>query len=411
MTKQPPGSFFLRRHKDIWAVAFCMLAAYAVIWCFNGAFPWAHNDYNSYSLQAARWLQGHLDLGQNYPHLELAVFDGRYFVSFPPFPSIVLLPFVVLFGTDTPDHLLCAAAGIVGAVFLLKLAEGEGYSRRTSVFWALLGTIFGNFLFIATNGGVWFLAQTFAFTLSAGALWCLRSCKAHSAVAWGLFLWACAVGCRPLNAVYAPLLLYLVWQRYKKQLIGTERRKTVKLLLLSCLPAAAMAAFYMILNAARFGNVLEFGHNYLPEFTESEYGQFSIHYLAENLGRLLRLPDWENGRPVFPQFDGMAFWLVSPVFLVFLGRWLAALWTRQKTDQVLICVAALLVVVHFVLLALHKTMGGWHFGNRYTVDAIPFLFLAALAARRGKDPGLLSAAWCVFTFALGVAGTAMLYLT
>ncbi|MCI9627186.1 MAG: hypothetical protein HFI90_10445 [Clostridia bacterium] len=410
MNKQSHGGSNLQQYADIGAVALCMLAAYAVIWCFNGCFPWAANSYNSYALQAQRWLQGHLDLGQDYSHLEIAVFGGRYFVSFPPFPSIVLLPFVLVFGTNTPDHLLCALAGIIGAVFLLKLAEGEGFSRQNSVFLALLATICGNFLFIATNGGVWFMAQTFAFALSACALWCLRCCKARSAVCWGLFLWACAVGCRPLNAVYAPLLLYLVWRRSKEELLGAQRGEAWNRLLLSCLPAAVMAAFYMTLNFARFGNVLEFGHNYLPEFTESTYGQFSTHYLAENVERLLRLPAWKDGKPEFPLFDGVAFWLVSPVFLVFLANWLHSLFRREKTDRLLVGGTALLVVAHFLLLALHKTMGGWHFGNRYTVDAIPFLFLALLCVQQKKEPGPICAAWCLFTFALNVAGTVMAYL-
>ena len=45
--------------------------------------------YKSYSLQAMAWLNGRLDLGQDYPWLELAVFQERYYVSFPPFPSLV----------------------------------------------------------------------------------------------------------------------------------------------------------------------------------------------------------------------------------------------------------------------------------------------------------------------------------
>ena len=31
-------------------------------------------------------------------------------------------------------------------------------------------------------------------------------------------------------------------------------------------------------NLARFGNPLEFGHNYLPEFTRAADGQFSFAY-------------------------------------------------------------------------------------------------------------------------------------
>ena len=45
----------------------------------------------------------------------------------------------------------------------------------------------------------------------------------------------------------------------------------------------AIAVSYMLLNYFRFGNILEFGHNYLPEFMEqSEHGQFSVHYMVNN---------------------------------------------------------------------------------------------------------------------------------
>ena len=48
------------------------------------------NPYNSYALQAARWLEGHLDLAENYAHLEIASYGGRYFISFPPFSEVML---------------------------------------------------------------------------------------------------------------------------------------------------------------------------------------------------------------------------------------------------------------------------------------------------------------------------------
>ncbi len=46
----------------------------------------------------------------------------------------------------------------------------------------------------------------------------------------------------------------------------------------------------MALNYARFGNITEFGHNYLPEFTRTTTGQFNLSYLKENLMHYLRLP-------------------------------------------------------------------------------------------------------------------------
>ena len=94
-------------------VPLALLGTFWVIAAFAGQWPWQSNPYNSYALQTDSWLKGRLDLGQNYEWLELAIYQGKYFVSFPPFPSYVLIPFVVLFGTNTaftvlgPYALLC----------------------------------------------------------------------------------------------------------------------------------------------------------------------------------------------------------------------------------------------------------------------------------------------------------------
>ena len=79
----------------------------------------------------------------------------------------------------------------------------------------------------------------------------------------------------------------------------------------------------MTLNAARFGNVLEFGHTWLPEFQRAEHGQFSLTYFAHNFALLFRLPetDAETGRLIFAHIDTMLFPMICPLtvtlFLVF----------------------------------------------------------------------------------------------
>jgi len=78
-----------------------VVLAYFVISIFTGIGITDHNDYNSYALQAHAWLNGRLDLGQNYTYLELAIFKGKYFVSFPPFPSFLLAPYVRIVDVET----------------------------------------------------------------------------------------------------------------------------------------------------------------------------------------------------------------------------------------------------------------------------------------------------------------------
>ncbi len=340
------------------------------------------NPYNTYALQASRWLEGHLDLGQNYSHLEIATYGGKFYASFPPFPSVFLLPFTLLFGTHTPDAFLSVLLGAAGALFAYLLAQSAGHDDKNAAFWALFVTIGSNFLTIFFEGWVWFFAQTLSFTLSMAALLAASRKKC----VWAFLLWAFSVGCRPFQIIYLPLLV----------LILREKGADIKTLWRSFLPAAAVGIFYGVLNFLRFGNPLEFGHNYLPEFLAEP--QFSISYVPYNLYRLIRLPAIGDGFIAFPRFDGFAFYLASPIVLSFVFLFLRR--ARKKTDFLTL----FLLILHLLLLCMHRTLGGWQFGARYTVDLLPFLFFAILSLAKKDEFPIFSRVLFLFGFLLNALG-------
>ena len=60
-------------------LAFCVLiCVYAAVHGALGTQPFAHSNYDSYTLQALAWREGRVSLGQDYPHLELAVYEGDF---------------------------------------------------------------------------------------------------------------------------------------------------------------------------------------------------------------------------------------------------------------------------------------------------------------------------------------------
>ncbi len=374
---------------------------------FAGESPFQPNIYNSYSLQAESWLQGRLDLGQNYEHLEIATFQNQYFVSFPPFPSIVMLPFVAIFGSQTPDHLIVLAAAVIACIFAYKLAIALGQKKNKALFYSLFLCVGSNFLFVSMRGGVWFMAQVFAFALTLAAFY--YAAKKDSKPALSLFLFCCALGCRPLSVIYLPLLLYLLYDKRHTILVNLKK------LAIAAAPAVLLGAFYMLLNFLRFRSIFEFGHNYLPEFVDAEHGQFSPVYLADNLANLWRLPQIVDGQLRFYQFDGTAFWLVSPIVITYLFTLIRRLvqWKKIKRRQLIIFAAIFAsLAAHLVLLCLHKTMGGWHFGHRYTVDILPVLFLGLLLQDQKDDnhAALLSVPLFAIGMITNAVGTIFLYL-
>ena len=340
-----------------WRYLIFPLAFLIVLWTsasFTGHWITEENPYRSYTLQACAWLDGRLDLGTDYPWLELAIYEGKYYVSFPPFPSLVLLPFAAIFGTNTPDHWISLVFSLVGIIYALRLYRtitGKYVMAEQYVLFLFLGN---GYLFISLQGGwVWYMAQTMCFALSLMSLF--YAVNQHMGRAFAFL--ACAFGCRPMVVVYIPLIVALV---IKKTRIKTLVKKGYHLI-----PACMIIGFYLTLNAARFDNPFEFGHNYLPEFIRADEGQFSFSYAIKHLNQLLRLPQTggEHGMLIYDTYDCMAFWLIAPMTILFIVLWVYAL-------------------INLIIVCCHRTMGGYQFGNRYIIDMLPYVFYGLLSYKQ-----------------------------
>ena len=392
-------------------VILCVLAAYAVVWMFTEKTPFMHTPYCSYALQAKRWLEGHLDLEENYPWLELAVYKGRYYVSFPPLPTLIVMPFVALLGVDrTPEYFITTVMSLVAAVQLLKLFDLYCEDRRTALLWALLATVGSNFLLIGYNGDVWLLAQTAAFMFTSAALYYAATDK-ESDGRWPLFWLACAVGCRPLNFVYLPVVAWLLAGKCRKN--GLTLAGAIKKHWAWLVAPALLGGGYMLLNRLRFDNPFQFGHDYLPEFTESpDHVQFSLSYIPWNFtDKLVRLPTVGEDGWARVSKSGFAFFVASPIFgvgfLYLLRRAAGRLRGERWVSWPLVAITGACVSLHLLALCAHGSMGGIQWGLRYTIDAIPAAALGIMLLRRPGGEGLdaILPPALVFGLCLNLAGT------
>lgn len=365
------------RRRTLWALLLCMAAGYFLMGDLMGGTLMTHQPRDSYTLQTWNWLHGrmYIENGEDYPWLELAIYEGRYYVSFPPVPSVVLIPFVLIWGLDTPNNALAAVYGLLAAALAYKIMLRRGRSPKTAAFWALFTVWGSNMLWMTTDGSVWFQAQALCMVFClAAVLAALAGRRAASTT-----LLALAVGCRPMTAVFLPVfVLWFAWQDREDGCFFPALLRQWRCLIGPLIVAAGLMAY----NFARFGSPLEFGHNYLPEFTRSEHGQFHISYLWPNLKRLLFSPvTLEDGRLSFDIFNGFAFYIANPLFLVLFVRQLIHLRQKRVTAQGLLLAGGM--AAELLLLCLHKTLGGWQFGARYTCDLLPFALL--YLADRGPE--------------------------
>ena len=358
-----------------------MLLGYMFMHMLFGGTLLSYNCWDSYSLQAMSWLSGRLDMGKNYEWLELAVYNGKYYLSFPPLPSVVMLPFVLLFGERTPSNLVSALYGIFTAMIAYKILKKAGMKRGGAVFFAIAYVWGSNMLWLSTSGGVWFLAQGLNMLLLTACVYFAQQKMRVAAYAMA----ALAVGCRPFSVcMFLPLMAYF-YMADKDRPMADRIRGQIRSLIIP----AFIALCYMLYNYVRFDNVLEFGHNYLPEFTRSEKGQFSLSYILPNLYNLLLRPVTLRADLTleYPLFDGFMFYIANPMFLI----WFAAVVKdvlQKKLDAVRLCIV-IAILAELLLLCAHKTLGGWQFGARYTVDMLPMALMYLLLKK--DEPGGISA--------------------
>lgn len=388
---------------NILVLCLCVTAVFFVIWTFTGQWPWKSQPYNSYILQAQSWLEGRLDLGRDYPYLELAIFNNKYYVSFPPFPSYVMLPFVLI-GWNSCDSMIAFAVSLLGAVYAFKILKHFDIESKTAIFFTLLLTVGSNWLMTAQNAWVWFIAQNMAFTLSLMAIYYALKNK----IGLSLAFLACAVGCRPFQILYLPALLYLIYNAHKAVNPEDKIIDIIKKRYLALVPMAVIALSYMILNSARFGNITEFGYNYLPEFTNSELGQFNLSYIKENIGSVFRLPSVNSsGIWEYPQFNGMCIFLISPIVISYIVYTVKAFALKQETDKKLIFIIIVIVILEILCITSHKTMGGSHFGNRYMNDILPAILLGTALLKPSSENKYFNFNYILFLIGitLNIVGT------
>jgi len=324
------------------------------------------------------WVVG--DEWRDFGRGEITARAEVWYVSFPPGPAVVLLPFVAIFGLATADVLLTLLLGALIPAVLVRMLDRErgtdAGKGREHLWIGAAWTLATPAVLLAANGRVWFTAQivgALALVLYLSATWRLRS-PVWAAVWLGL-----AIACRPIN--HLPCVIVFAWWWWHG---GRDPRAAIRFAVPLVVLGVALAWF----NWIRFEDPFEFGHRFLETRWQAriqEIGLFDLAYLSRNLQCMLTLlPQWSADAPhLRASIHGTALWLGSPWLLLaplhrerFLGR--AALW-----------LAALASAVPSLL---YQNSGQIQFGYRFAVDWLPLVIVAMAfggAASRRRFHGLV----------------------
>jgi hypothetical protein len=347
-----------------------------------------------------------------------------YFVSFPWFPALLMLPFVAVWGLKFNDVIFNVALAPCNAVlvFLLLRRLGRlGYSNRSLLddLWLTGLFAFGTVHFFASVvGQVWFTAHVVGVGLTA--LYALSALEGRHPFRAGLCLGLGFVTRTPVPFSF-PLLLGEILRRHLKPADAAsgqpclgepvvaqvralwprvQLRPTLRDLAWGAAPAVAVAAVAFWLNDVRFDSPFEFGHYFLDvRWTEriQRWGLFNYHFISRNLAAMLCLLPRILTRPPFVQVShhGLSIFFTTPIFSYLL-------WPQRRNPlQPWLYLSCLFPLI---LHLMYQHTGWQQFGYRFSLDYT--VYLIALLAIGGYRLALKAKLLIVFSVVVNSFGAA-----
>jgi hypothetical protein len=349
-----------------------------------------------------------------------AFFEGKWYVSFPAFPAVVILPAVAIWGDRVWDPLYWAIIAGFGPallyVLLRFLREELASGRRVRDDLALTALFaFGSaYFYTAVQGTVWFAAHVVAVSLIA--LFALFALRGRRPLLAGSMLALC-FWTRPSTMFLAIVFVIealdavrhrqpsaadteesTAFARVVRWLREVDYARALPKLVWFALPIVIAGGLAMWFNVARFHDPFEFGHTHLNirwKARIDKWGLANYHYLAKNLAVFLAALPWLSAASPYVKISrhGLALWFTTP-------HYLGVLWPKRTSVTY---VALALGAGAVALLDLCYQNSGWiQFAYRFSLDYS--VLLIAMLALGGRRQGAWWYALLVFAIAINLFG-------
>ncbi len=364
---------------------FLALACLVVSSARLGIDPFGSSDANHFVYQAYSLLHMRLDIPQFTP-TDIILVNSKHYIVYPPFPAILMMPFVAIFGLGFSDIFftqVCSAINIVLLFWLLETLRLSGRSRRTfqqnvalCIFF-FFGTIS---FYLSLGGTMWFTAHIVGATCTlAFMLFAFQRRYLLSALCLG-----CAFLTRAPAIAGLPLLLYLMLEEHVgattlKELLKRARSLPWRPFALTLTPLLVILVIFLARNALAFGSPWETGYTLLiqQKYPAVHYGVISPHYIwSDIVANFLSFPAVKFTSPfdTLPQIDllnggyGISVFFTTPIFLFLF-------FARNRTPSTLRKVLWISVGLITAFTLLYHAAGWYEFGARYLFEGYPYAFV------------------------------------
>lgn len=365
--------------KRIGVISFLLLVVFSV------ADRYLHPNWKSEQLnleQAKSFLQG--DLSIEVADQDTAIFNGKYFIPYPPTPALVFLPAVALVGPHPAiPYIISALALVLIAFILFKIARHFDLSEELSSLFCF-GAIFGT--------GLWMCLQySFSATYNShilAALFVLAGI--YEAIfkkrAWliGIYLSA-ACTTRPFTMTSGLFMLALLWMIEHRSI--KEKIKDIALIGLGALP---LGLFAMWFNYSRFGDALNLGYAYIAGSDFTVNSLFDFRIIPRNIYVMfLRGPNMDillDRNVVTPAFEFPFGILGSDIgtSLTFASPFLLYAFFASFRNRVVLA-GSLAILFNLIPVLCYVALGLFQLNSaRYAIDFLPILFLLTLMGLKNR---------------------------
>jgi hypothetical protein len=331
--------------------------------------------------------------------------SNEWYVTYPPMPAILAMPFVALFGASFPAQVYSSLYGALDAGLAFLLLGRLNLGLRLRDRFALTGVFtFGTvFWFVAIGGSAWYFAHVAAVLFVLAAVLVALS---HRAVWAAGFLIGCAALSR-LPTGLAALFVLAAALDFPRSLHDIDWRRAIRTTVVFGLGLAIPALAYIAYNEVRWGTVTDQGYVLIPGVLQdpiyAKHGILSVWYIPRNLFAILfRSWNYVDDAPwLQPSWWGLGIFLTTPLYL-----WLA----KANWRSPMVWWAAVSTVLVSLPIITHGNVGISQFGYRFSLDFQVLLFVilaTAFAAGRwtwrSVTAAVLSVGFCAYAiWAIGI---------
>lgn len=361
---------------------------------------WALDYFN---LLAQSIINFRLDLNNLGTTYDLSYYNNKWYGPWGVIPALILIPIQLIKGNFIPTFYLSVLFSSLNTVlmYLLLLRLRREFLPGLSILGIYVCLSFFAFgttqFYVGTLGSIWHVDQittSFLGTLGVYIIFRKRRKLIHYFVS--MVCLSLAVLGRPTIALLAilPITLYIFDLQKRKALTSLQKLKKIfiKEIILLCIPLIFFSIIFFLYNYVRFGNIFEYGFNYIHESSylaqlREESGPFSIRNIFRNLWYMVfELPtiNFKHNNIFNFNLNGNSIFFLSPPLLaIFFTSPLRKISGKFIFDSYIFPLWITIIITLFPSW-MHYSSGWMQFGYRYSLDIMVLLFLLFLFGIKGK---------------------------